>query len=42
MGGLYSRGGSKGGTLQLGDLDPFPVTWNGDASSDELVERMIR
>ena len=34
--------GWKGGMLQLGDLDPFPVTWNGDPSSDELVELISR
>ena len=34
--------GWKGGTLQLGDLDPFPVTWNSDPSSDELVELISR
>jgi predicted protein tyrosine phosphatase len=38
--GLYTRAGTNGGTLQLGDLAPFPVTWNGDPSSDELVERI--
>jgi hypothetical protein len=39
---LYGRGGSKGGTLQLGDMARFPVTWNGDPSSDELVEWISR
>jgi hypothetical protein len=35
---LHKRLGTRGGTLQLADVEPFPVTCDGDPSTDELIE----
>ena len=32
----------KGGTLELEGLERFPVTWDGDESTDELIELLSR
>jgi hypothetical protein len=32
----------KGGTLELAGLEQFPVTWDGDDSTDELIELLSR
>jgi len=37
---LHKRVGAKGGTLQLAGEQPFPVTCDGDPSTDELVEAL--
>jgi hypothetical protein len=34
---LYKRAGTTGGTLQLAGTEPFPVMWEGDPSTDELI-----
>jgi hypothetical protein len=34
--------GSKGATLELGGVDRFPVAWDGDDSTDELIELLSR
>jgi hypothetical protein len=38
-----STGGKlKAGTLELAGLEQFPVTWDGDDSTDELIELLSR
>lgn len=32
----------KGGTLELAGLEQFPVTWDGDDSTDEVIELLSR
>jgi hypothetical protein len=39
---LHQRVGMKGGTLQLAGEQPFPVTCDGDPSTDELIELLRR
>jgi hypothetical protein len=39
---LRKRVGTRGGTLELAGLEPFPVTCDGDPSTDELVELLSR
>lgn len=39
---LHNRVGTKGGTLQLAGVEPFPVTCDGDPSADELIELLNR
>jgi hypothetical protein len=39
---LHARVGTTGGTLQLAGLEAFPVTCDGDPSTDELVELLGR
>ena len=39
---LHKRVGTKGGTLQLAGVESFPVTCDGDPSTDELVELLNR
>jgi hypothetical protein len=34
--------GSKGAMLELGGVDRFPVAWDGDDSTDELIELLSR
>jgi hypothetical protein len=39
---LHTRVGTRGATLQLAGLEPFPVTSDGDPSTDELIELLRR
>jgi hypothetical protein len=39
---LHERVGTKGATLQLPGEEPFPVTYGGDPSTDELIEHLHR
>jgi len=38
----HKRVGTKGGTLQPAGVEPFPVTCDGDPSTDELIELLSR
>jgi hypothetical protein len=39
---LHTRAGTRGATLELAGVEPFPVTCDGNPSTDELVERLGR
>jgi hypothetical protein len=39
---LIEGGKSKGGTLELGGVERIPVAWDGDESTDELIELLSR